>query len=386
MTTILASLLPPLLSLFIIILGAGLFNTFISVRLELEGFDMQIIGAVISALYIGILAGSLRIDRWISRVGHVRAFITFAVISTIVILLQAVWINPWYWAVLRFIGGICMAGIFVAIESWLLMAATPALRGGVLSIYLGVFYGALSLGQLLINVADPYDLSPFFITAGLSACSILPLVFRQIKAPKLQSTAPMSPAQCFRISPLGFVGGVISGMLLAILFGFLPVYATIIGMSVSEIGSLMAILIFGGLSLQWPIGRQADRGNRRLVLNLVSFVSAFFALIIAIQDPIHPISLFVLAWLFGGFSFTLYPLSMAYVCEKIPEDQIVAATGGFVLSYGIGAIAGPMLVPLPIEWLGAPGLFYFLALITLGLGCFGLGSNKTLKVPSEEQD
>ena len=104
-----------------------------------------------------------------------------------------------------------------------------------------------------------------------------------------------------------------------------------------------------------------------------------------LQDPIHPISLFVLAWLFGGFSFTLYPLSMAYVCEKIPEDQIVAATGGFVLSYGIGAIAGPMLVPLPMEWLGAPGLFYFLALITLGLGCFGLTPIKS-ESPYKEQD
>jgi MFS family permease len=386
MATILTSLIPPLLSLFIIILGAGLFNTFISVRLELEGFNMQVIGAVISALYIGILVGSLRIDRLISRIGHIKAFIAFASISTALVLLQSAWINPWYWAFLRFLGGICMAGIFIAIESWLLMLATPALRGGILSIYLAVFYGALSLGQLLINVADPFGLYPFFITAGLSALSILPLLFKEIKTPKLQSTNPMSPSQCFKISPLGFVGGVISGMLLAILFGFLPVYASLIGMSVSQIGTLMAILIFGGLSLQWPIGRKADKGNRRLVLNAVSFVSTFFALIIAMQDPIHPALLLALAWIFGGFSFTLYPLSMAYVCEKIPEDQIVAATGGFVLSYGIGAIAGPLLVPLPMQWLGAPGLFYFLAFMTLSLGCFGLYSTKTLKVPSKEQD
>ena len=139
MTTILASLFPPLLSLFIIILGAGLFNTFISVRLELEGFDMQIIGAVISALYIGHFGRIFKNRPMDFQSRPYQGFYCFCSDFTVVILLQAVWINPWYWAVLRFIGGICMAGIFVAIESWLLMVATPALRGGILSVLLWCF-------------------------------------------------------------------------------------------------------------------------------------------------------------------------------------------------------------------------------------------------------
>ncbi|MBS0625242.1 MAG: MFS transporter [Verrucomicrobia bacterium] len=380
MMSTLKNLIPPLASLVLMILGSGLFNTFISLRLEMEGFDPEVIGIVTSALYVGILLGSLRIDRWISRVGHIYSFTIFAAVMTLLILLQASWLNPWYWAGLRLLGGICIAGVFIVIESWLLMLATPALRGAILSIYLGVFYAALSLGQLLINVADPRTAAPFFVTAALTALSILPITFKKIEAPKIESSTPMGLIKFFKISRLGFLGGVISGMLLAVVYGLLPVYANEMGMTVSEIGTLMAILIFGGLSLQWPLGRWADRGKRRLVLNIASFLTTAFGLSIAMQNPIDPVTLLILAWFFGGFSFTLYPLSMAYVCEKVGEDQIVAATGGFVLSYGIGAIAGPLVAPLFMDWLGSSGLFYFLSLITLLLGLTGLKKKAPVQI------
>ncbi len=372
MALLIRSLIPPLLSLTLLIFGSGLFSTFVSIRLEMSGFDVEVIGLVTSALYIGILIGSLKASRWISLLGHVRSFVLFAGTSAALVLLQAVWIDPWYWAALRLIGGICMAGIFVVIESWLLILASPSLRGAILSIYLAVFYAALSAGQLLINIADPSGLSPFFITAGLSALSIIPITSKKIETPKLCDAPAMKLNHFFKLSPLGFMGGIISGMLLAVIYGLLPVYATEIGLSVSQIGTLMAIVIFGGLSLQWPIGRWADKGNRKFVLNLASFLSALLALSIALQHPIHPIALNLIIWLFGGFSFTLYPLSMAYVCEKIQDDQIVPATGGFVLSYSLGAIAGPLCAAISMDHLGSAGLFYFLSLITLALGCFGL--------------
>ena len=59
---------------------------------------------------------------------------------------------------------------------------------------------------------------------------------------------------------------------------------------------------------------------------------------------------------------------MAFTCEGVTEQKIVAATGGFVLAYGIGAIAGPLLAPLFMNWFGSNGLFYFLGSI-----CFTMG-------------
>lgn len=371
MIQLIRTLYAPLLSLILLILGSGLFNTFVTLRLEIEQFSAETIGAVTAALYLGILLGSLRLGGWIEKVGHIRAFTVFAIISTLLVLAQALWIDPFYWAILRLACGVCTAGVFIVIESWLLLQSPANERGAVLSLYLAIFYAALSAGQFLINLSDPASVYPFCIAAGFFALSILPIFIQKVVQPKIECSSHLSLGEMFRISPLGFLGGVISGMLLAVIYGLVPLYGKEIGMGVSEIGTLMGVIIFGGLSFQWPIGRWADRTSRRRVLNTASFMTTVFAIAIALTGE-SPWLLLLLGWFFGGFSFTIYPLSMAYVCEKVRGDQIVSATGGFVLSYGIGAIAGPLLAPIAMGMLGTSGLFYFLALIALFLGFFGL--------------
>lgn len=371
MIQLIQSLAAPLLSLILLILGSGLFNTFVSIRLELAHYSTTTIGLVTSALYLGILIGSLKLGRWIEKVGHIRAFTVFAIVSTFLVLMQALWINPLYWALLRLVCGICTAGVFIVIESWLLLQSPASERGAVLSLYLAVFYAALSAGQFLINLADPESIYPFCISAGLFAFSILPILVQKVIEPKIEQSTYLSIGEMFRISPLGFLGGVISGMLLAVIYGLVPCYAKELGLGISEIGTLMGVIIFGGLSFQWPIGRWADKTDRRRVLNTASFMTTLFAIAIALTGE-SPWLLLFLGWFFGGFSFTIYPLSMAYVCEKVRSDQIVSATGGFVLSYGIGAIAGPLLAPFAMSMLGTGGLFYFLAMIAMFLGFFGL--------------
>lgn len=370
MLPLIRMLSPPLFSLLFMMMGSGLFNTFVSLRLEMEGIQPEVIGIVISAMYIGILIGSLKMDRWIFKMGHVRAFVFVASSLAILVLLQSFWMNPWYWSILRLLGGICIAGVFIIIESWILIQSAPNLRGRALSLYLAVLYAALSSGQLLIDLADPEGSIPFYITASLVLCSILPISIRKISEPKLEETARLNIIQFFRISPMGFMGGVISGMVLAVVYGLVPVYAKEIGMNVSEIGVFMAVLIFGGFSFQWPVGRWADQGDRRKIIRIISFSTSLLCLSISIlgNSPL----LFIFSWFFGGFAFTLYPLSMAYACERVKESQIVAATGGFVLSYGIGAIAGPLIAPIAMGFFGATGVFYFLAFITLILGLIGL--------------
>ena len=371
MHPLIRNLYAPLLALVFMILGSGLLNTIVAVRLELAQFSTATIGTVTSALYVGILLGSIWLGRWIEKVGHIRSFIAFAFVAAVMVLAQALWIHPVYWSALRLICGICTAGVFIVVESWLLIQSPPSQRGVVLSLYLGVFYAALSGGQFLINLSDPESIYPFCIAGLLFGCSVVPLYFQKVSEPKIKDAVHLNISQLFRLSPLGFLGGVISGMLLAVIYGLVPIYAKKIGLGISEIGTLMGIIIFGGLSFQWPIGRWADKTNRRRVLNTASFMTTVFGIAIALLGS-SPWLLLILGWFFGGFSFTIYPLSMAYVCEKVPEDQIVSATGGFVLSYGIGAISGPLIAPFAMHLLGTGGLFYFIALITLFLCFFGL--------------
>lgn len=365
------SLIAPLLSLIMLISASGLYNTFVSLRLEMQGYANETIGIVVASMYLGILAGSIWLDQWIMRVGHLRALITFSLSVTVFVVAHVWWIDPYYWCILRFFGGICMAGILIVTESWLLMQTIPSMRGAILSVYLGAFYAALSLGQLLIHLSDPVGNVSFYIVSSLSAGSVLPLLLKKIPQPRVQRIVRLTMAQLFKLSPLGFIGGIISGMLLAVMLGLVPVYAKEMGMSISQIGNLMALLIFGGLCFQWPMGRWADKKDRRSVLVIASCLTAFFGTAIALAGP-HLVLLLALSFIFGGFAFTIYPLSMGHACEGLSEDQIVPATGGFVLSYGIGSIAGPLIAPVAMDYLGSPGLFYFMSAIALVLVLIGL--------------
>jgi MFS family permease len=372
MLTLLRSLTSPLISLVFMMIASGLFGTFTSIRLQMEGHTAEEIGIVTSASYLGVLLGSIWIDRMICKIGHIRAFTACAATLGFLALAQSLWVDTWYWSCLRMLGGMCMAGIFIVIESWFLIQSGPTMRGAALSIYLAVFYAALSFGQLLIDIADPMGFFPFIITAGFSFLAIFPVLTSKIPIPPMPEHVKVSVSQLFKISPLGFIGSVISGILLATVYSLVPVYAKEIGMDLSQIGIFMAILIFGGFCWQLPIGRWADKTDRRKVLNITSFSAVILSLCLASAAGFPYAVLCILAWFFGGVTFTLYPLSMAYACQNVKESQIVAVTGGFVLSYGLGAIVGPLAAPLSFAFLGSSGLFYFIAALCFILGFVGL--------------
>src|SRR3990167_5314849 len=353
----------PLFSFLCMAMGSGLLNTCTSLRLEYEGFTPETIGVVSSFLYVGVLIGSLRIDRWIMKVGHLQALTLFTLAQGGLVALQGLFVEPIYWSILRLFGGIITAGVWIAIESWLLIQAPFALRGAAVSLYLTLTYIALSLGQFFTHFTDPKTYSPFLITSLLLFLGFISLKGCRVLNPKMEKRERMSLTALYKISPFGFFGGIIAGMVLAAIYSLMPIYGQSIGLEISEIGTLMGTIIFGGLVFQWPIGKLADQGRRRLLLRFASLLCGILGCLLAISPP-SLLILLPLGWCFGGFAFVLYPLSITYACEQVPSEQIVAATGGFIFSYGIGSIAGPLLAPLAITWLGSAGLFYFLASIT----------------------
>jgi MFS family permease len=380
MWSLVRSLTAPFFSMVLLIIASGLCNTYTSLKLEIDQYSAETIGYVVSALYLGVFLGSIWIDKWISKAGLVRSYIACITAITLLVFIQSFWVEPIFWSIVRLFIGVFTAGIFIIIESWVLVQSSPQQRGAILSLYLALYYGAQSSGQLLINVANPASVVPLWIVAFISALSVLPLLKMTALAPAIENPTRLKTSHLFRISPFGLVGVLISGIILAAVYGLVPVYAKDVGLSISEIGNLMAILIFGGLCFQWPMGKWADMGNRKKVLLFATIFTAILSVAIP-QNRSHEL-LFLLIFLFGGFSFTIYPLSMAHACEKVSDGEIISATSGFVLFYGVGAIAGPLMAPIAMLQFGSSGLFYFLALMAIILVLFGLRRDKSvLKEP-----
>jgi MFS family permease len=135
----------------------------------------------------------------------------------------------------------------------------------------------------------------------------------------------------------------------------------------------MTILILGGVMLQWPLGRLSDRFDRRsVIIGLSAALTLTSAAMVMVANAGAQSMLLAVALLFGGLSFTIYPVSLAHTNDYVGKDELVAASGGLILANSIGAVLGPLLGSLAMAALGPEGLFGFTASGAGAAMAFGL--------------
>jgi MFS family permease len=352
-----------LVAIFVLMSGSGFLATLISLRLERTGTTSLLIGLVATCYFLGLTVGSLRVAPVIRRVGHIRAFAAFLSLFSASALTYAVYQDTALWAALRFIDGFCMAGVFVCIESWLNERAEPQTRGAVLAAYMIALYAGQAIGQFLLNLGVATPALPFMAASILLSLATIPVVLTRIVGPALDTGTPLSMRRLYAASPLGIVGAATTGMMIGAFYGLGAVHARRLGLDLSDTATFMSVVIFGGVVLQWPIGRLSDRFDRRVVIAGTVAAAFVVSVGIAIASGFAPGRLLmVLGGLFGGLSFALYPLCVAHTNDHLSRDERVAASGGLVLAYSAGAAVGPIVGAEAMSLIGPAGLYVFIAL------------------------
>ena len=134
----------------------------------------------------------------------------------------------------------------------------------------------------------------------------------------------------------------------------------------------MAAGIFGGLLLQWPIGRLSDRVDRRTVLAGVALGTAAASFGVGLTTGGAFAGMVVLIAAYGGLSLTVYSLCAAHTNDFAPHDKLAQTASGLLIAYGLGACAGPVLTSSLMEMFGPPTLFMVNAGVHGSLGVFAL--------------
>jgi MFS family permease len=380
------SILAPIFSLIVLVLGNGLFLTYTTIRLKIDNYSDVIIGIISSAYYAGMFLGALFTSKLIEKIGYIKSFIIFSTLLSVFCLLQGFFINAYIWSILRILNGAMMAGLFITIESWLLIKSNLKNRGKVLATYMIALYASQSLGQFLLNVSNPLSFTPYILVSSLSIISILPIVISNNQVPVTHEPSYLKLFKLLKISPLGVIGCSLSGLLLGTIYSLNPIYAKAIGLNLQEVALFMSLTIFGGLVLQWPIGHLSDYIDRRKVLCIVSILTIGVSILIAILNDYNLYLLFGLIFLFGGLSFTLYPICISHTCDQLDPKDFVAGTGVLVLAYGVGAIIGPLVAPFSITLFGYRGLFIYFSLISALLALYSfIRLIKTSPIPEEDK-
>ncbi|MDF1827468.1 MAG: MFS transporter [Legionellaceae bacterium] len=365
MLALIKKTLAPLLSLFIFAMGSGFFMTLISLTMNAHHEVPILIGAMTGVYYAGLVCGSFKIESFITRVGHIRAFSALASALAVVSLLHGIFYNMPLWLVLRFIGGFGTAGIFVVIESWLLCNSTAATRGRVLSLYMIVFYASEALGQLLINLAKPDDLMLYGIVTMLCSLSVIPLSMTYVALPHFDEPSTMKLKELYNKTTSGIFGCFFAGMMLSATYALFPILFFNLYGDTSKVSFFMFCLIFGGMALQYPVGKISDIIERRLVVIAVSGLVTLMCLLLFVFMK-HYVASLILVGVFGGLTSTIYPVSISYACDVLDTKDIVAGIQSLLLAYSIGAMLGPFVAPVFMQNFHEKGLFIYFIVIS---GC-----------------
>lgn len=380
------SVWPLLLGFALLMLGNGLQGSLLGFRASLEGFGTSITGFVMSAYFLGLLAGAAATPKLVLRVGHIRVFAALASLASAFVLLHAVFLSAPVWFALRLVTGFCFSGLYVVAESWLNQAATNETRGKLLSIYMIISYASTGFGQLLLNVADPGGFPLFILISVLVSMALVPISLTRTFAPQIEAPEAITLKELYHLSPMGFMGCLFSGLAQGAFFGMGAVYGKISGFSIGELSLLLSLPLLGLVLFQFPIGALSDKFDRRIILCITAFASTIAAIACIVVFDFSFLAVCLAFTIFGGFSMPIYSLSLAHTNDSLSSGQMLEASSKLVFVFGLGSVFGPLTAGLAMDTFGAHALFVYMAIVFAFIGCFAaFRMTQRTSVPFEER-
>lgn len=355
----------PVAGLTLFAIASGYLMSLIPLSMGSFNIDTQYAGWLASAYYIGLLIGSMMIEPVIAKIGHRLSFISFLLMlaATVVLL-------PWTptieaWLPNRLIAGIAVAGIFVVVESWLLIGDNPKERAKRLSFYMTSLYGGTTLGQLAIGVIGTQGIVPFIVVLGLLLVAVLPPLLVRQGQPASGLHQKLSFKQITRLSKPAIMGCMVSGIVMGTIYGLMPLSLKKDNFTTDQVGVLMASIILGGMLIQPVISKLSVMMSKTLLLAMVSLLGVFAMGMIYISSD-YVVMIVALA-LLGMSSFALYPIAITLACDNLDSSFIVAATQVMLFSYSVGSAMGPIAAGTMLEQHSGLTNFFFIVLLVTAI-------------------
>lgn len=351
------------LSFGILLAGNGLQGTLLPVRAGIEGFSPFVIGVMGAAFYLGYILSCFFAPRIVARVGHIRSFTVFGTVASAAQLMHVVWVDPVSWWGLRFITGACLCGLYMVMESWINERAGKEHRGRILSIYQIVNLGAVTVGQVLLNLYEPGGFELFVVASVLVSVALVPVALTRATAPQPLQQVRIRIPRVYAISPVGVVACLTVGLINGAVWTLVPLFAQSALTSIAELSLFMSLLILGGAVFQWPLGRWSDLIDRRLVIIMICVGGGISAVALMMFGEISRIAMYGLAFVYGGFTFALYAIAIAHANDQAEPEDFVEIASTLILVFAIGAVVGPVLASGVVELAGPNAFFAYSAVI-----------------------
>ena len=235
--------------------------------------------------------------------------------------------------------------------------------------------------MFLLNFSTPKNFQPFILISVITSAALIPILLTKKKPPTFKRIKAMTLTDLYEASPLGAVSSFFYGTIQSALFTLLAGYGTSMNFTILEISIVTFLLAVSGAVAQFPVGKLSDIYDRRKVLVISTFGAAIFAILAILfsRQMYLPEGLatsktwfYIFFILFSFCSLPMFSIILAHTNDNISKEKFVAAGAGLQFLFGLGAMSGPFLCSVFMDWVGPNGFFVFLFFFHSIIGLFGI--------------
>lgn len=355
-------------------LSYSLSAALIALDLAGQGHSETLIGANVAMHAVGVLLTAMILPRIVARVGLRRLVILALVLAAAVLAAFPALPFLWVWFGLRILLGASSEVLFVLSETWTNSLSSEETRARSMAVYTAALSVGFALGPIILSLVGPSGFTPYAIGAALTLAAAVFVASPKVVAPVFEEPATGSPLRFIRLAPLAIAATVLNAAIETAGLSFLAIYAVNLGWASGEAPRLMSCMMIGAILLQLPIGWLGDKVDRVRLVIVLAALSALGALAwpFVLQSPVLT---YALLFVWGGTFVGIYTLMLTIVGSRFQGAELVGIYAAMGLMWGGGALLGPMLAGLAMEWF-THGLAYFVALACAGFGVFAVLSRR----------
>jgi MFS family permease len=333
-----------------------------SLLLEAHGVGVALNGLNAGTAFLGVMVGPLLAPRCVQRLGIRNFLLVCFSLDIVLVLALRVFDSLAAWFVLRTLLGLVGSSIFTSGEAWINLLAGDASRGRIIGLYAGALSAGFGIGPLVMALTGIDGWSPFVANAAIGAVAMLPLLGVGDASRAFGRERGASPLTMFVRAPLIFSAVAIFGLYEAALMALLPIWGVRIGLHERLAAATLSAIYIGSIVLQMLIGWLSDKLSRTAALRICGVVGLFGALLVMNVSASLP-TLFCLLFVWGGIASGIYPVALSMAGDRFHGGELVTANAAMIIAYGLGALGGPALGGLAMDYWNPQGLFSLFALM-----------------------
>ena len=243
-----------------------------------------------------------------------------------------------------------------------------------MGVYNTVLSAGYALGPLTLAMVGTAGWPPFLviICAFCSCAVVLAVVSRRLTNfdSSEEAASSMGVLGFARIAPALLAAVLVAAANHQSIYALMPVFGAAHGLAEAALATMLAVLSFGNIVLQIPLGLAAERlGGRTMMLGCAA-ASGCCALLLPLV--VGSAAVWPLLLVMGGVGYGVYTMALIEMGSRFRGRALVAGNSAFALMWGAGGIFGPPSAGGAMQAIGPVGLPLVIALLSGGLVAFAL--------------